>query len=1649
MKEQLMRKHSPLKRAHSLVIGWSLPALSAALPLLFPAHASADLSTDDTLYSVATAHLDTQWNWTIQETINSYIKDTLEKNFAFFAETSHYRFNFEGAFRYQLAKEYYPELYAQLKEYVEQGRWSVAGSSWESGDVNVPSPEAIFRNILYGNQFFKNEFQKSSVDIFLPDCFGFGYALPSIAAHAGLLGFSTQKLEGDWHSAHGVPFDIGRWIGPDGASIAAAIKPGGYGTDLSPDWIEDQDIQGIIDANGVYGVRAAYRYYGDGDVGGAPEESSVDLIEQAIEWPTGSIDILSASSDQIFRDMTPEQVAGLPSYDGELVLTTHGTGSYTSKAISKRWNRKNELLADAAERASVLAEWFGGAPYPAERLREAWQRFIWHTFHDDLTGTSIPEAYTFSWNDYVLSLNQFAGELANGVGAVSRVLDTRAQGTPIVVYNPLSVSRDDIVEARVHFPGGVPSALRVYDPSGTEVASQIQQFDGEYATILFRAVAPPMAYQTYDVRAASSPSTVSTGLSITAESLVSNRYQVSLDSNGDISSVYDRLWRRELLSSPIRLQMLDDSPDAWPAWEISYEDISAHPREYVGGTPVVTIIENGPARVALRVTRKTAGSTVSQVIRLSAGQGARVEVENDVRWQTKATLLKAAFPLAASNPEATYDLGLGTISRPNNTSSLYEVPAQQWADLTDPNGSYGVSILNDSKYGWDKPNDNTLRMTLIHTPLDGFGGSAQDVQDMGRNRFTYAIYGHYGAWSSASTVWQAARLNQPLMAFQTTPHRGSIGKSYSFLSISKPSQVAVKAMKKAEDTNEIIVRVQEISGRSATGVLLSMGNGISGVREVNAQEEALPTTATLENAKLRFDLLPYQPKTFAVTLTRPAATVAPPSAQSLILPFNKDVVSFDDGRSDGAFDVRGRTIPGELFPSRVMSEGILFNLGPTANGQNNALYADGQSFSLPSGARRLYLLAASANGDRAARFTVGSTPVDLTIRDYRAPVGQWDNFALGTLASIKRDPVALLATHTHVPGENRAYEFAQLFKYRIDLPTGSNVVRLPRDPSIVILAMTASDNANDDTVPAGDLYDAVAPPDVGPDLAFGKTATGSEPCDPSEGPANAVDGLTNTKWCSKKDTRYLTIDLGTPQQVERFILRHAGAGGEGKDLNTRDFSIDVSTNGSQWTTVVTVTGNTSHVTTHAIPSTSARYVRLNVTGPTSTDDPAARIYEIEVYRTKANLALGTSATGSTPCNQAEGAQNAVDGSNSTKWCSSASSRWLQIDLGEVRPVNEFVLRHAGAGGEDHNWNTKDFEIETSTDGSAWTDAVNVTGNTADVTTHSIAPTSARYVRLNVITPTSNGDNAARIYEFEVYGSGNQALGKTATSTAACAANEGPEKAVDGLYDTKWCSLADPSWWQVDLGTTASLEKIVVRHAGSGGESIEWNTEDFSIEASSDGNSWETVVSVIGNTDDVTTHPVPGTWARYVRLNPITPTCTTDAAARIYEIEVYGEVGPLPTGCDNDVQDGDETDIDCGGSDCEACDTGLRCSVNLDCKSDNCSGGVCRVPGEPVAVNLRVSDDWGTGYCAHVMLTNHATRTTSNWSVTIDAGESTTYDTWNGLFWGDTGIIVVRPEFDWNQKVAPGATDQTVGFCANRTPPTSGALPVVLATSATY
>jgi alpha-mannosidase len=975
-----------------------------------------DLIDTPTIYAVGYAHLDTEWRWEYPQTIRDYLAKTLHDNFALFEKYPDYVFNFSGANRYRLMKEYFPADYARLTQYVHQGRWYPAGSSMEEGDVNAPSAEAIIRQILYGNDYFRKDFGMASAEYMLPDCFGFPWSLPSILAYSGVKGFSTQKLV--WGSSvpdqpttpygmegKGIPFNFGTWLGPDGKGVLAALNPGSYssrvGYDLSRADASDSTARPAVPQTWLarlqenkqkLGLNADYKYYGTGDTGGSPTDSSIMFIQQAVRNTSGPVKVVSARADQFFLDIKPDQAARLPKYSGEMELQNHSAGSLTSQSYQKRWIHENELLASAAEQASVGAALIGARAYPMQRLGDAWTLMMGGHFHDIAAGTATPKAYEYAWNDDVIAMNQMSGIVVDATSALTSAMSTNTQGTPVVVYNSLNVPRADVVEATIQMPGA-PKSVHVFGPDGAAVPAQLESAANGRVKVLFLASAPSAGYAVYDVRAAAAP--VASELRVTSHSLENARYRVTIDRSGDLSSIFDKTNKKELLAAPARLAIKDDTPQQWPAWNMDWSDEIKAPRAYVAGTPKIRISENGPARVAVTISRTMDSSTFVQTVRLAAGDaGNRVEVHTSIDWHEPNAALKAIFPLTVANDSATYNWDVGTIKRGTAYDRKFEVPSHQFIDLTDKSGAYGVTILTEKKNGSDKRDDHTIGLTLLLTPgisAGGRGYADQSSQDWGHHELVYGIAGHAGDYRAAGTDWQAWRLDAPLMSFTAPKHDGSLGKSFSLIRVSN-ARVRVLAVKRAEASNEYVVRVVELDGKPQRDVRLSFAAPVIKAREVNGQEQPLSGDATITDGALVASLTPFQVRSWAVTFGSAAAHITAPTSQAVTLSYDLAAATNDSTHSVGGFDAKGAALPAEMLQKTLPYGGVTFTLAAAKTGTPNAVVARGQTLTLPAGRHtRAYILAASANGDRKATFRAGATPVALTIQDWSGYVGQWDN----------------------------------------------------------------------------------------------------------------------------------------------------------------------------------------------------------------------------------------------------------------------------------------------------------------------------------------------------------------------------------------------------------------------------------------------------------------------------------------------------------------------------------------------------------------------------------------------------------------------------------------------------------------------------------
>lgn len=1181
-----------------------------------------DVSVPKTAYMVMDAHLDTQWNWDIQTTISEYIPKTIRQNVHLLRTYPNYICNFEGAIKYAWMKEYYPNEYGEVKKYIDQGRWHLTGTSWDATETIISSSESLFRNTLLGQQFFRDEYGQESTDFFLPDCFGFPYNYPTIAAHCGLIGFSSQKLQ--WRTAKfydqkltKYPFSLGIWEGIDGSKIMMAH---GYGYNKSYNDIDLSESRELYREMSESPTGVGYRYYGTGDTGGSANVPSVRALEKGLKG-NGPVKIISATSDQIYKDFMPfDQHPELPNFKGELYMDVHGVGCYTSQAAMKLYNRQNEHLADAAERSSIVAEWLGRKAYPAQTIRECWQTVLLHQFHDDLPGTSIPRAYEFSWNDEIIDMQRFSDVTRSAVAGVAQDLNTQVSGTPIVLFNAEGFAQRTVAD--ILLPD-LADAYTVTDANGKTAPSQVVLDTRGRKHLLVAAQVPAMGFAVYSIKAGGKKSAVAEKKVTELENSV---YKLTFDQNGNLSSILDKRYQKELVEPGKAIGLIaftECESHAWPAWEILKKTLDGN-TVTVNEDVHVTLVENGALRKTVKVTKRYGDSEIAQYVRLWEGPLAdRIDFYNEIEWKSFNTLLKCDFPLSVSNPNATYDLGLGSVERCNNEDFKHEVYSHEWTDLTDRSGDYGVTVINDCKYGWDKPADNRLRLSLLWSPEVGRGYTYQDRQDFGHHEFTYSIIGHKGALDKGVAVEQSTQLNSPLRAYKATKHQGALGRQFSFAQ-SDNKNVSIRAFKKAEVSDEYVIRVYENSGQ-AQQASIRFADNIQTALEADGTEKTLGAAA-FDGSALKVNIGPYSVKTYKVTFAGAKNVAAMPQTE-IPLQWNKRCFSFNEFRNAADFD-GGYSYAAELISGRqVVTDGIDFRLQDLDAANGYACVGD--TIALPAGKyNKVYLLAAGTKADaqgtvtflRPAKKGVQADSTTIQVPHYTGFLGQWGHDGQ-TEGFMKQANIAYIGTHRHSSRGDEPYELTYMFRIGLDIPAGATQIVMPRNPGIVVFAMKAVDqpadvqtasqmfitgNRNDNPVTAQEkrvnlLKDATV---------VAKTGEANA----RETVAMLTDGDERTKWCDVNAApNYVAFDLGAEHTISGWRILNAGIEGAG-DI-TRSCMLQVrSSLTEEWQTADLVDGNKTNDLTRRIEPTQARYVRLFITSPTQgTGKDASRIYEFEVF----------------------------------------------------------------------------------------------------------------------------------------------------------------------------------------------------------------------------------------------------------------------------------------------------------------------------------------------------------------------------------------------------------------------------------------------------
>ena len=737
---------------------------------------------------------------------------------------------------YEWMEEHYPEVFSRIREKVKSGRWEVVGGMWAEPDCNLIDGESFIRQILYGKRYFKEKFDVDVKIGWNPDSFGYNANMPQFFLKSGIDSFVTQKIS--WNDTTVFPHYLFWWEAPDGSRILTYFPPSGYVGQLRAE--RTAAALKLYEKN--TGRKDAFILYGLGDHGGGPNRA---MLDRAREYSRQRIfpPLIHSRFSAFIDRLRASDLSGLPVWKEELYLEYH-RGTYTTQAETKRFNRKSEVLLSDAEKISALASLFG-RPVEQDALLSAWKKVMMNQFHDILPGSSINPVYKDAREAYLEAQREAGRERDQSLRYLASRIDTSGspEGMPLLVFNTLAWKRDGKVT--VSMPPSIKGEISVYDDGGNEIPAQILPGEGRTLCFIARNL-PALGYSVYSV-APQKPSLSDGELSVDSTHLENRFFRIEIDpKTGNISRITDKIAQKEIIpsgSQANQLQLLENIPDQYDAWNIQYTGREWRLDSHDG----IKIGQRGPVSVSLKVKKSFLGlsksrreptsefpsSFFSQEIILYEDVP-RIDIEMHADWWEDQVQLKVAFPLTVRAPSASFEIPFAVVERPTTRrtpweKARFEVPAIRWADLS--GGSYGISLLNESKYGYDVEN-NVMRLTLLHSPL-----SPDPMADRGRHRFTYALFPHQGDWRSARTVREGYAFNTPLKAMFLPRQTGDLPGTQSFLGGTAPGIIPAQ-IKKAEDRDSLIVRLYESEG-NPTGTRLRIFRKPQQAYEVDLMENRL------------------------------------------------------------------------------------------------------------------------------------------------------------------------------------------------------------------------------------------------------------------------------------------------------------------------------------------------------------------------------------------------------------------------------------------------------------------------------------------------------------------------------------------------------------------------------------------------------------------------------------------------------------------------------------------------------------------------------------------------------------------------------------------------------------------------------------------
>ena len=758
------------------------------------------------LSAVGHAHIDTAWLWPLAETKRKCYR-TFATAVRYMEDYPDYIFACSQAQQWEWMKQYQPVLYEKMKAKAKAGKFVPAGGTWVEPDCNIPSGESLVRQFLFGQRFFKKELGVTCNEFWNPDVFGYSGALPQIIRGAGMKYFLTQKLS--WNQFNKPTSSTFIWEGIDGSQVLTHFPPADtYNAMMNV----EEAVRNVREFKDHDRAKESYMLYGFGDGGGGP---TLPMLEQLKRM--GDVDGLprveSRTPEQFFK-RCDEDIKDPLVWSGELYFELH-RGTYTTQARNKLGNRRSEFMLHDVEFLWAVAGALTPSPspkgrgeaYPAEEISRLWKLILLNQFHDIIPGSSINEVYVDSTVHYADILSSGAKLRDEAIQALAPS-SAKGEGSAVLAVNTLSAPRTEVVE----LPDGYVGAQKAANGKTLGVVS-----------------APAMGYSVAAPSGATA-SPVTVGESKDNIVLENGFVRATFDRNGHLLGLFDKRAGREGIEPGKvgnHFVLFDDKPLNWDAWDV---DVFHLEKRYEDGIVCTSarVTETGPLRAAIAFEFALSDkSTLKQTVTLSA-TSARLDFHAEIDWHEREVFLKVEFPLAVRAPNATYEIQFGHLERPThfNTSwdmARFEVSAHKWADLSEPD--FGVALLNDCKYGY-ATHGSTMRLSLLRAPT-----SPDPVADIGQHTVGYALLPHAGPAIDGGVIEEGYRFNAPMVVLPSAAQPVNA----SFFGVSKPN-VVIETVKKAEDSNAVVVRLYEAHGKRGT-IRLTSSLPITGAAQCNLLEE--------------------------------------------------------------------------------------------------------------------------------------------------------------------------------------------------------------------------------------------------------------------------------------------------------------------------------------------------------------------------------------------------------------------------------------------------------------------------------------------------------------------------------------------------------------------------------------------------------------------------------------------------------------------------------------------------------------------------------------------------------------------------------------------------------------------------------------------